>query len=60
MSNSDNRLLDKNYYENVTKTDYFSEYDDAIEMNFSKLNHIAISFKSGYCPKEFLEKINWE
>lgn len=56
-SNSDNKLLDKTYYENVTKEEYFKEYDDTLEMNFSKLNHIAISFYNDYCPYEFLEKV---
>lgn len=60
MSNSDNKLLDKKYYEDITKEEYFSKYDDSIIMNFSKLNHISISFKNGNCPLEFLEKVNWE
>ena len=60
MSNSDNELLDKKYYENISKKEYFAKYDDNIEMNFSKLNHIGISFKKGNCPLEFLTKVNWE
>ncbi len=59
MSNSNNKLLNKKYYENISKKEYFSKYDDNIKMNFSKLNHISISFKDGYCLKEFLEKVNW-
>lgn len=59
MSNSDNKKLDKNYYENVSVDEYFSNYDDNIKMNFSKLNHIGISFKKGNCPLELLEKIDW-
>ncbi len=57
-SNSDNKMLDKKYYENVTKEEYFSKYDDELNMNFSKLNHIAIAFQDGCCPKEFLEKVD--
>ena len=60
MSNSDNKILDKKYYENVTKKEYFSKYDDSIYVNFSTLNHIGISFKNGNCPLEFLEKVDWE
>lgn len=60
MSNSDNKLLNKEYYENISKTEYFSKYDDELSMNFSTLNHIGISFKNGICPAKFLEKINWE
>lgn len=60
MSVSDNKLLDKKYYENVTKEEYFSKYDDSIKMNFSTLNHIGISFKTGNCPNKFLEKVRWK
>lgn len=60
MNDSNNKLLDRSYYERVTKEEYFSKYDDKIEMNFSTLNHIGISFKSGKCPTKFLEKVNWE
>jgi hypothetical protein len=57
MSSSDNKLLDKNYYEKITKEDYFSKYDDSLKMNFKTLNHIGISFKGGNCPMNFLEKV---
>lgn len=56
-SNSDNKVLNKKYYENVTKEEYFKKYDDSITMNFSKLNHISIAFKNDYCPIEFLKKV---
>lgn len=55
-SNSDNKLLDKNYYETISKKEYFKDYNDNIEMNFSMLNHISIAFENDYCPIEFLEK----
>jgi len=58
MSHNDNKLLDKKYYESVTISEYFSKYDDSIEMNFSGLNHIGISFNNDICSVEFLEKIN--
>lgn len=60
MSNSDKKLLNKKYYENITREEYFSKYDDNLTMNFSTLNHIGISFKDGICFNQFLEKINWE
>lgn len=56
-SNSDNVLLDKKYYEKVTREKYFSKYDDNLTINFSKLNHISIAFNNNYCPIEYLEKI---
>lgn len=56
-SNSDNKILDKSYYENITEEEYFKNYDDSLVMNFSTLNHISIAFKDNYCPIEFLEKI---
>lgn len=59
MSDSDNKPLDKKYYENISKIEYFSKYDDSLLMNFSTLNHIGISFKNGNCPAKFLEKVNW-
>ncbi len=57
-NNSDNKVLTKEYYKNVTKEEYFANYDDTLEMNFSKLNHIAIAFINNFCPIEFLEKID--
>lgn len=60
MSNSDNKLLDKKYYEKISKEEYFAKYDDSLLMNFSTLNHIGISFKDGYCPRELIDKIDWE
>lgn len=49
-------LLDHNYYKKVTEKEYFSSYDDTIEMNFSKINHIAIAFQDDFCPLSFLEQ----
>ena len=57
MSSSDNKLLDKEYYLNVTKEEYFSKYDDELNMNFSTLNHIGIAFRNDFCPIKFLEKL---
>ncbi len=56
MSSSDNYLLDRKYYENISKEDYFAPYDDSLEMNFSRLNHIAIAFDNDKCDFRFLEK----
>lgn len=56
-SHSDNESLAKKYYEEVTEEEYFKNYDDSSAMNYAKLNHIAISFKDGYCPKHILTKI---
>lgn len=56
LSNSDNKQLDRNYYNNVSQEEYFTLYDDTNTMLFSTLNHIGISFVDNYCPKEFLEK----
>lgn len=59
MSDSNNRLLDKKWYETISQKEYFSKYDDNLSMNFSTLNHISISFKNGNCPLDFLEKVDW-
>lgn len=60
MSNSNNKVLDKKYYETISKKEYFSKYNDTLSMNFSTLNHIAISFEDGFCPLKFLEKVEWK
>ena len=60
MNDSDQQLLNRKYYENISEEEYFSKYDDTLSMNFSTLNHIGISFQNGYCPSQFLEQINWE
>jgi hypothetical protein len=60
MSNSDHKTLDKAYYENISKEEYFSKYDDSLTMNFSTLNHIGICFINGNCPIRFLEKVDWK
>ena len=57
-SNSDNQLLTKEYYENISEKDYFAKYNDNLILNFSMLNHIGIAFKDNYCLKDFLKKIN--
>lgn len=54
---SDNAKLDRKYYENVTKKEYFAKYDDSLEINFSTLNHIAVAFENDICPLKFLEKV---
>ena len=56
-SNSDNKVLTRDYYENISEEEYFSKYDDNLKMNFAPLNHIAIAFKDDYCPITLLEKI---
>ncbi len=57
QSHSDQQLLTKEYYEHVSKEEYFKNYNDNISMNYSTLNHISIAFKNNHCLKEFLEKI---
>jgi len=56
-SHSDNKKLDRQYYENITEEKYFAKYDDKIPMNFMKLNHISIAFKEEYCPIAIIEKL---
>lgn len=56
-SHSDNRCLDRSYYENIGYDEYFSKYEDSLVMNFANLSHIGIVFKDDFCPAEFLEKI---
>lgn len=56
-SHSDNKLLDKEYYEKVTEKDYFKDYDDNVNMVFRNLNHIGIAFKDGYCKAKYLVQV---
>ncbi len=56
MSESDNEILTKEYYETITNSEYFANYDDNIPMNFKNLNHIAIAFTNDYCKAQFLTK----
>ncbi len=56
-SNSDEEILTKSYYENITEEEYFNNYDDTLEMNYSTLSHISIAFESDYCPSSFIEKV---
>ena len=57
LSNSNNKKLNKLYYEKISEEEYFSKYDDNLEINFSTLNHISIAFNDDYCKLKFLEKI---
>lgn len=56
-SNSDNKKLTQEYYENITPQEYFKNYNDSLQMNFAKLNHIAIVLIYNYIPLHLLEKI---
>ena len=58
MSNSDNALLNKSYYENITKNEYFKNYNDNKKPIFAALNHIGIVFRDDYCPMDLIEKIS--
>ncbi len=55
-SHSDGVCLDQAYYEIVSEEEYFSKYDDTLDMNFRTLNHIAVAFLDDFCPISFLEK----
>lgn len=46
-SNVDNETLDMLYYRTVTRSNYFSDYDDNAKMIFSNINHIAVILKNG-------------
>lgn len=59
LNEQTSKLLNITYYENISVTDYFSKYNDNLTMNFSRINHISIYFKDGFCPFEFLEKVSW-
>lgn len=58
QSHSDHQKLDKDFYETITKQNYFSDYNDNDDMIFKSLNHIGIAFKDGYCPISILKKVS--
>lgn len=58
-SDSRNNRLTKEYYETVTKEEYFSKYTERGDgLPFSYMNHISIIPKYGYIPKQCWERID--
>ena len=59
-SNTDNKAFTRDYYENISEKDYFSEYNDnpadGIPL-FASIPHIGVIFKNGICPKQFLSLV---
>lgn len=55
MSSSNNKPLNRIYYEMVSKKDYFSRYDDNNKMIYSTLNHIGLIVKNGQIKPSLLE-----
>lgn len=41
-SSPDGKALNEAYYRNVSKKDYFKNYDDSAPLNFAALNHISV------------------
>lgn len=56
-SNSDNKKLTREYYEQINSIDYFSNYKDNNPMNFAALNHISIIPKDHFLPAHILKQI---
>ena len=57
LSNTDNPAYNKQWYENISEKDYFSNYDDNPANGmplFASIPHIGVAFKDGICPREFL------
>lgn len=57
-SRPNGKLLNRRYYERVTKEEYFSKYKDSDKMNFASLNHVAITLRGGYIPFSFLTMVD--
>ena len=58
-SDSRNNRLTQEYYETVTKEEYFAKYTERGDgLPFSYMNHIAIIPKYGYLPNQCWEKID--
>ena len=59
-SHTRNKSLNKKYYENVSKDEYFSNYDDNNYPLFASINHIGVITKYGYIPKKCIEKVSYD
>jgi ribosomal protein S18 acetylase RimI-like enzyme len=55
-SNTDNKKLHRQWYENISKEDYFKKYDDNGKPLFAPLNHISIDPSKGFLPLSCLQK----
>ncbi len=49
-SHTDNEALTKEWYENISKKEYFEKYSDDDQPLFASLNHISIDPIKGYLP----------
>ena len=56
-SNSDDKKLDRNYYENISIDDYFNNFNPSNPLKFASLNHIGLATKEFRIPYEFLEEV---
>lgn len=56
-SDTRNKALTKTYYENISYSDYFKDYDDNATMLFATLNHISIVPVDGYLPLHILKSV---
>lgn len=52
-----NQQLDRKWYEDISRQEYFSKYDDDAKPLFAALNHISINPSKGYIPLKCLTKI---
>ena len=51
LSNSDNKVLDRSYYENVTCDEYFKKYDEyefSVDMSLSTIEHMTYEERRKY------------
>lgn len=58
-SNTDNAKLSEDWYRNISYDDYFKNYTelDHNRLLFSYMNHISVTPKNGFIPKQFITKI---
>ena len=58
LSHTDNKKLDRSYYENIPLEFYFDEYNDDDLILFRTLSHISIVPLTGAIPYELLESVS--
>lgn len=58
-SNTDNKKLSASYYRNISRDQYFKNYDDNTNgLLFAQINHISVATKSGRIPPDAIRKLD--
>lgn len=56
-NHSDSTPISKEWYDNISRKDYFADYDDNNPMIFSTINHISIATEDGIIHSNAIKKV---